>query len=210
MIRGVLRAIAIAVTIIIAANYAPLLSWHTDQDKCTFGPVSNEQYRAHLLKAQKQRPKWAAFSNDGREIGAQLNSQLSEMLTPKATLYERIAIIHAILRAIGAEYLNTNGRKDSDPFDSAHNRRHDVTFNYQVDINRLVLFQPYPRRLWIVAGLRDPDLLRVSITKQEDRITAALISVFDHPPDALLVPSGESCPPVPSTAEAARYQIEQK
>ena len=209
--RGVPGAIAIVVAIIIVANYAPLLSRHADQDKCTFGPVSNEQYRAYLRKAKnQQRPKWSIFSNDGREIGAQLNSQLAAMLTPEATLYERVAIIHAILRAIGAEYLNTNGRKDSDPFAFAHNRRVDVEFNYQVDINRLVFFQPWPRHLWIVGGLRDPDIPRRDITLQNDRIGAALVSVFDHPADAFLASSGESCPPVPTAAEAARHQNRQK
>src|SRR5687768_13434060 len=51
MLRGTLGAIAIAITIAtvagLAAHFAPLLSRHADQDKCTFGPVSNEQYRAY-------------------------------------------------------------------------------------------------------------------------------------------------------------------
>lgn len=211
MFRGVLGAITIAVVTIIVANYAPLLNRHADQDKCTFGPVSNEQYRAYLRQAQSQpRPKLPAFSNDGREIGRYLNSQLSAMLTPEATIYERIAIMHAVLRAIGAEYLNTNGSSDRDPFQSAHSRRHDVEFNYQVDINRLVLFQPWPRQLWIVGGLRDPDIPRTDITIQGDRIAAALVSLFDHPADEFLAGSGQNCPPVPTPAEAARYQIKQK
>src|SRR2546430_17471395 len=120
MIRSWLGAIAIAAAIIIVANYAPLLSLHADQDTCTFGPVSNEQYRGYLLEVKnRQRTKWPAFSRDGQEIGRQLNFRLHDMLGPDATLYERIAIIHAVLRAIGAEYLNTNGWSDGDPFESA-------------------------------------------------------------------------------------------
>lgn len=209
MFRGVLGAIATAAAIVIVANYAPLLSRHADQDECTFGPLSNAQYRAFLIKARNQRPQWPAWSNDGRDIGKQLNLQVAELVPPDATLYERVAFIHAILRAIGAEYLNTNGRRESDPFDSAHRRGQDVELNYRVDINRLVFFQPYPRQLWIVAGLRDREIPRRDNALQSDRIGAALVSVFDYPPDEFLAPSLESCPPVPSAAEAARHQVKQ-
>lgn len=209
MFRNVLGAIAIVAAIILVANRAPLLSQYANQDTCTFGPVSNEKYRAYLVRAQNRRPQWPTWSNDGRDIGKQLNLQFSEMVTPDATLDERIAISHAILRAVGAEYLNTNGRRDFDPFESAHKRHQDVEFNYQMDINRLVVFQPYPRQLWIVVGLRDPDIPRKDAKLQGDRIGAALVSVFDHPPDEFLTPSGEGCPPVPSSAEAARRQIKQ-
>jgi hypothetical protein len=128
------------------------------------------------------------------------------------TVYERIAIMHAILRAIGAEYLNTNGRQEVDPFEGARIRREDVEFNYRVDINRLVLFQPYPRNLWIVAKIQDPDIPRPEITRLygDLSITAAMVSVFDHPPNEFLSSSGQSCPPSPPPSIADRYQAKQK
>jgi len=213
MLRRWLAVLAISAAIIIVANYLPLLSMHPDQDNCVFGPVSNEQYRAYLLEAQNRRQtRWPALSRNDQEIGRQLSSRLSDMLGEETTLYARVAITHAILRAIGAEYLNTNGRKESDPYDGASSRRRSVEFHYQVDINRLVFFHPYPRRLWIVAVISDPDLIRPEIAQKygDLRISAALVSLFDHPPDEFLASSGQSCPPSPTPAAAARYQAKQK
>jgi hypothetical protein len=136
-LRTVLSAVVLVSGLVAAANYAPLLNMHSEQDNCTFGAVSNGQYRAYLSEVQsRQRTKWPAFSRDGQEIDRQLNFRLSDMLRGEATLYERVAIMHAILRAIGAEYPNTNGREEADPFEAASRRRQDVEFNYRVDINR--------------------------------------------------------------------------
>jgi len=201
MFRRWLASIAIWVAIITVANYAPLLFVLPDQDNCAFGPVSNEQYRSYLLKAEnRQLTRWPGFSRDDQQIGQQLRFRLADMVAERATVYERIAIMHAILRAIGAEYLNTNGRTEVDPFEGARGRRQAVVFNYRVDINRLVFFQPYPRQVWIVATIQDPDIPRPEITKlYGDRsISAAIVSIFDHPPLESLTPSGQSCPPSPS------------
>ncbi|KRR19557.1 hypothetical protein CQ14_17225 [Bradyrhizobium lablabi] len=213
MFRRSLAVFAILAAIIIAANYTPLLFLHSDQDNCAFGPVSNEQYRAYLREAKnRQRTKWSAFSRDDQGIGRELRSRLSDMDADGATVYERIAIMHAILRAIGAEYLSTDGRTEADPFEGARKRRRDVEFHYRVDINRLVFFQPYPRQEWIIATIQDPDIPRPEITKlYGDRsISAAMVSIFDHPPLEFLTPSGQSCPPSPSPEAAARYQAKPK
>ena len=212
LLRPVLRtAVAVGLLVVVATvlNYAPLLSMHSEQDECSFGPVSNERYRSYLLEAKnRQLTRWSAFSRDDQQIGRELRSRLSDMAGAGATVYERIAIMHAILRAIGAEYLNTNGRTESDPFESARTRRQDVQNNYRVDINRLVFFQPYPRMVWIVATIPDPDLPRPEITKLygDLSISAAMVSVFDHPPQETLTASGQSCPPSPLPYMADRYQ----
>lgn len=213
MLRRSLAVIAILAAIIIAANYAPLLFLHSDQDGCAFGPVPNARYRAYLAEAKtRQWTSWSAFSRDDQQIGRELRSRLSDMLAAGGSVYERIAIMHAILRATGAEYLNTNGRMEVDPFEGARKRRQLVEFHYQVDINRLGLFQPYPRTIWIVASIPDPDITRPEITKLygDLSISAATVSIFDHPPNETLTPSGQSCPPSPSTEAAARYQAKQK
>ena len=214
LLRPVLRtAVAVGLLVVVATvlNYAPLLSMHSEQDKCSFGPVSNEKYRSYLLEARnRQLTKWSAFSRDDQQIGRELRSRLSDMAGAGATVYERIAIMHAILRAIGAEYLNANGRAESDPFEGARKRRQLVEFHYQVDINRLGLFQPYPRTIWIVASIPDPDITRAEITKLYGDLSfsAATVSIFDHPPSETLTSSGQSCPPSPSAAE--RYQPKNK
>lgn len=212
MLRRSLAVIAILAAIIIAANHAPLLFLHSDQDNCAFGPVSNARYRAYLAEAKtRQWTRWSAFSRDDQQIGRELRSRLSDMLAEGGTLYERIAIMHAILRAIGAEYLNANGRIEVDPFEGARKRRQLVEFHYQVDINRLGLFQPYPRTIWIVASIPDADITRPEITRLygDLSISAVTVSIFDHPPSETLTPSGQSCPPSPSPEVAARYRAKQ-
>ena len=216
LLRPALRAaIAVGFLIVVgvALNYAPLLSMHSEQDECSFGPISNEQYRSYLLETRnRQRTRWSAFSRDDQLIGRELRSRLSDMLVGEGTVYERIAIIHAILRAIGAEYLNANGRAEPDPFEGARKRRQDVRFNYRVDINRLGLLQPYPRTIWIIASIPDPDIPRPEITRLygDLSISALTVSIFDHPPSETLTSSGQSCPPSPSTEAAERYQSKRK
>jgi hypothetical protein len=212
MFRRSFAVFAVLAALIIGANYAPLLYLHSDQDDCAFGPISNEQYRAYLKEAKnRQWTRWPAFSRDDQKIGRELRSRLSDMLAQGGTVYERIAIMHAILRAIGAEYLNANGRTEADPFEGARKRRQLVEFHYQVDINRLGLFQPYPRTIWIVASIPDPDITRPEITKLYGDLSfsATTVSIFDHPPSETLTPSGQSCPPSPSPEAAARYQAKQ-
>lgn len=206
-------AVGLIVVVVAVLNYVPLLSMRADQDECSFGPISNEQYRSYLLEARnRQRTRWSAFSRDDQEIGRELRYRLSDMLAGGATVYDRIAIMHAILRAIGAEYLNANGRTEVDSFEGARKRRQDVQFNYRVDINRLGLFQPYPRTIWIVASIPDPDIPRPEIARLygDLSISAATVSIFDHPPTETLTSSGQSCPPSPSTEAAERYQSKRK
>jgi hypothetical protein len=117
MFRRSLAVVAILAAIIIGANYAPMLYSYSDQNNCAFGPVSNARYRAYLEEAKnRQWTRWSAFSRDDQQIGRELRSRLADMLAEGGTVYERIAVMHAILRAIGAEYLNTNGRTEVDPF----------------------------------------------------------------------------------------------
>jgi hypothetical protein len=176
MFRRSLAVVAILAAIIIGANYAPLLYSNSDQNNCAFGPISNEQYRAYLEEAKnRQWTRWSVFSRDDQQIGRELRSRLADMLAEGGTVYERIAVMHAILRAIGAEYLNTNGRTEVDPFGGARKRRQLVEFNYQVDINRLGLFRPYPRTIWIVASIPDPDITRPEITRLSSQIPIAII-----------------------------------
>ncbi len=136
--RSALSAVLLIVFIVAVANYVPLLNTHSDQDNCAFGPVSNDQYRAYLAEAKnRQRTKWPSFNSDSQDIQRQLNFRLSDMTGDEPSLYARLAIMHAILRALGAEYLNTNSDRDADPYEADEQRRQYIRFNYQVDINRL-------------------------------------------------------------------------
>lgn len=210
MLRKVPIIVVTLAAFLAAANYLPLFLSTTDQESCTFGSVSNSQYRAYFLEAKnRHHNEWPPLDGGATEVGKQLDFRVSDMVRNK-NIYERIAITHAVLRAVGAQYLNTNGRTDLDPYVGAESRRQDVEFNYVVDVNHFRL-QPYPRKLWIVARIVNPEFKRrPSEREKREEITAAFVSIFDHPPDQFLVASGEQCPPSPSTDIAARYDNQQK
>jgi hypothetical protein len=133
------------------------------------------------------------------------------MLGDEKSVYIRIAIMHAILRAAGAHYLNTNGQRDIDSYEAAVNRRHPIAFNYQLDINRFAWFQLYPRQVWIQAILADPLATRPEILKQYEyqRYVAHILYFIDRPPQETLASFGQSCPPAPSANAATRYEVKQ-
>lgn len=210
-LRAVLSAVVLVLALVAAANYAPLLNIHSEQDNCSFGPVSNEQYRAFLSEAKnRQRTRWPRLSNDSQEITRQLNFRLSDMIGNEPSLYRRLAIAHATLRAVGAQYLNTNETRGDSPYDTALRRPEPVTFNYQVDINRLVWFQLYPRHVWILAVLAHPLATRPEILKKDGALHFAAHVLFfpDLPADAdrILAPIGGNCPPIPNADAAAIYE----
>ena len=209
---GRLLALGIIVAAIGIGNYAPLAISHPEQDDCTFGPVTNEQYRAYLADVRsKQRSTWKGFTGGPRQITSELNARLTDLLSPEDSVYVRLAKMHAVMRGIGAEFKNTNGRAADDPYGSGDQRRGSVTFNYEVDINRLVVFQLYPRTLWIPAILADPVTTRREILEKYGRLSfvANLVSVLDPAPQNVLLNSGRLCPPVPSSAAATRFDSHQ-
>jgi hypothetical protein len=190
--------------IIVAANYAPLLRSHAEQDNCSFGPVSNAQYRSYLSEAKdRQRTKWPSFSNDDKDIERQLNFRLSDMLGEEKSIYVRIAMMHAILRAIGAEYLNSDGYR-LDVHKDSFERGQTIRSNYQVDINRLVRFQLYPRQIWLLAVITDPTAASSVKRYGYQHFVAHILYFVDRPPEQFLAKSGQDCPPVPSAKAAAR------
>jgi hypothetical protein len=203
--RRVLVVVGIIALLAITANYASLLNSHAEQDDCAFGPVSNQQYRGYLLEAKnRQRTKWPAFDSENREMDRQLNFRLSDMLGAEKSIYIRIAIMHAILRALGAEYLNTNGRRDVDSYEAAVKHRQPVVFNYQLDINRFVWFQLYPRQVWLQAVLADPQATRPEILERYgyQHYVAHVLYFIDRPPKEALLSLGQSCPPAPAANAA--------
>lgn len=120
MILRWMKVLGLIAAVFGAANYAPLLKTYPEQDACAFGPVSNEQYRSYLSEVKvRQRTTWPAFTASAQEIERQLNYRLSDVIGSETNTYARIAAMHAILRALGAQFLNANGRRDEEPFNAA-------------------------------------------------------------------------------------------
>jgi hypothetical protein len=98
----------LAIMLGLEAGYAApfLLTYITngEQDECTFGPVSNAQYRDYLRRAKvlsSQMP--GGFSSNHSEASARFNELFENLVDEKPSVYERVAASHALLRSFGAQ-----------------------------------------------------------------------------------------------------------
>ena len=162
MSRRLWTGILLIVAAVAVSNYVPLLNQHAEQDSCVFGPVSNAEYRTHLARAKSELPlpTPSLFLND-HAFAQRLRGLFEKLSHDETSVYSRVAIMHATLRAVGAEYRNTNGNRRStyaveDPYALATTASPTVAFNYTLDVNRLWMFMPWPRDAWIIGALAGP------------------------------------------------------
>src|SRR5262245_10286385 len=88
---------------LLGAHFGPLLVRHPTQDACSFGPLSNERYRELLAEARRRTPRWRPLPWDDREAGTLLNERFDDLSRGMTSVYERLAVMHAMLRALGAD-----------------------------------------------------------------------------------------------------------
>jgi hypothetical protein len=197
----------VVIMLVLAAVYGgPLLLTYImngEQDECSFGPVSNAQYRDYLRRAKElssQAP--GSFSSNHLEAEARFNELFDRLIDGKRSVYERVAASHALLRSFGAQYRNTNGMRP-DPYATVAKKGGVVSFSYYLDVNRLGvgLFNPlliFRRTTYISALLTGPgDFYRGLVPSVVGDIRFNVnYPVFDtRPPDDR---APESCPLVPS------------
>lgn len=195
--------------VVLAAVYGgPLLLTYImngEQDECSFGPVSNAQYRDYLRRANElssQTP--GSFSSNHLEAQARLNELFEGLIDGKRSVYERVAASHALLRSFGAQYRNTNGMRP-DPYETVARKGGGIGFSYYLDIHRLGvgLFNPlliFRRTTYIFANLTGPgDFYRGPVPSSVGDIRFSVnYPVFDTRPPSDRAP--ENCPLVPSQA----------
>jgi hypothetical protein len=184
----------------------PLLNTHPSQDACTFGTVSNGQYRQLLAEAKRrQATTWPALVWDNKKTMALLNQRVDDLSRGATSAYERLAAMHAVVRALGGDYRSTQ-HDNEDPY-GPKNRSGIVSYSYNVDVNGLGFFSPIRRQLWLIGTLViDPDQAR-RIVQDRNRFQAGNIDFIAWFPTLfdsyVIVPKskfGESCPRLPSPA----------
>jgi hypothetical protein len=101
------RKLTVGLIVIVAAviaNYAPLLNRHAAQDDCTFDPVSNGDYRAYLARSKALLPvQIPSLLLNNNAFGLKLKDLFDSLSRGETNIYSRLAIMHATLRAVGAE-----------------------------------------------------------------------------------------------------------
>lgn len=196
-----------AIMMVLASVYSgPLLLTYianSEQDECSFGTVSNAQYRDYLRRAKELSSKTpGSFSSDDHQASARFNELFEKLIDGKPSVYERVAASHALLRSFGAQYRNTNGTRP-DPYETIARKGGVVGFSYYLDINRLgvALFNPFlilGRTTYIFANLTGPgDFYRGPVSSVVGDIRFSVsYPVFDTRPPIDRAP--ENCPLVPS------------
>lgn len=91
----------------------PYFDAKSEQDECAFGPVSNSRYKELLAEAQKrQLGSWQALKGTNLDKGLQLQTRIAELSQGMTSIYERLAAMHAVMRATGAYFFSV----ESDPY----------------------------------------------------------------------------------------------
>jgi hypothetical protein len=199
----------LAIMLVLAAAYGgPLLLTYItngEQDECSFGPVSNVQYRDYLRRAKELSSNTpGSFTSNDQEARARFDELFERLIDGKPSVYERVAASHALLRSFGAQYRNTNGMRP-DPYETLAGKGGFVSFSYYLDINRLGvgLFNPlliFRRTAYISALLTGPgDFYRgpVPSVVGDIRFNVNYPAFDTRPPDDR---APENCPRVPSQA----------
>lgn len=149
--RGVTRPFLICAILLLLFTAWFVWPWiytYPQQDDCTFGPVSNARYRELLAEVKRRQEEvWPEFkiaaltpkvdSMDRSELFRdELAARFKDMGGNTATIYEQIALLHAIMRGLkGHHYMNSIG-DDWDveaPFES---RGPAVLVRYEIDGRR--------------------------------------------------------------------------
>ena len=80
----------------------PYFNTRPEQDACEFGLVSNARYRELLAEAKRRaRSEWEPLTGSSLDVGDQLRSRIDDLSKGLTSPYERIAAMHAAMRASG-------------------------------------------------------------------------------------------------------------
>jgi len=198
------KFIKYAILILLLAIALPrLTSWlpftfpfaQPEQDECTFGSVTNAEYRSMLSKARSlQRWRWLG-SKPPDKLSEQFLVVSENSLSPSV----KIAAMHAVLRSMGAEFRN-NGSFGDGMFDRVSNEGGTISYTYALAVPRIGVLA-LPGNAWFIGHLKGPPhhLDRESGVRYRQG-QVYFIAHFPNPVDPIpdVFWRGKvSCPPVP-------------
>jgi len=225
-----LLLITVYATLIVGTAIFPL-TWK--QDACTFGEVSNARYRELLAIAQQSASRdWptlreAVAPRARSDFPSILQRQVDDLTRGMVSVQERIAAIHAVMRANWAQYEGTYPR-EGDPFAGVEKTADEqiarqksldrgiwaVMFHYR--LNMLWFGDAYPSGgqqsgrwakidalFYVVGSTRERNNLLI----HRDRNTIEIVALIPSFPKGLAYGKSQpaGCPPVPSLAWEKRF-----
>lgn len=207
--RRTVRIALAAVVALVGLYYLPLFSMNIDQDECSFGPVSKARYRELLDEAmRRQATTWPALVWDDNKTMGLLSRRVADLSAGAKSDYERLAAMHAVMRALGGDYRRTRevgaSRIGRYPFGG-------ISYEYELDLNGLGFFSPFRRQLWVIGQfIFDKDAVH-EIVQDRDHVLSGYVDFIVWFPAALesyiVAPRsglGKSCPRLPNAVLAER------
>ncbi len=202
MLRSFKGAVLASVgALAIAALLTPFLAnWatpHPEQDECSFGPVTNAEYRRMLAEATalyKGRWFWQMSPGYNKALSDQYLAITANQVSP----YIKIAAIHAVMRAWGAEFRNVG----DDAFSLiAKAGGGSISFNYSLAVPRFGLVA-LPGDTWFIGSLNGPPTATMKSDANRFRqghvdFVTWFPNPFDPIQDSALQRTKLLCPPVP-------------
>ncbi len=82
-------------------------------DACTFGPITNEQYREYRKAAEKEL-LFAQFwlTGDSKKRAKRLAKAVENVSQGNKSLFHRLAAMHAVMRSLNGQHWQTNFKGD--------------------------------------------------------------------------------------------------
>lgn len=199
---------------LLAFYFVPLFAPRPGQDICAFREVDNPQYLTFLRESKKRLGSDSQYIGwDGRKFSARLNRTFNELSKKVSTIDGRIAVMHAVLRSLGADYQDTIPPvEQGDPYARSLNEGLlTVGFSYLLDVNRLGMFSPLKRNAWIIAVIAGPKYDRqlgplYPTTRGELTFIVHLPSLLENPHRSHQA-SGQLCPPLPPDQFAQAFSF---
>lgn len=101
--------------LIMGFRFWPIVEADLYQDDCSFGIVSNQQYRMMLAEAEAIKVSDTGGEEQSHQAEAEIISslihrRLDQMLAGRKTYAEKIAAVHATMRSMGAVYRSTEAK----------------------------------------------------------------------------------------------------
>ena len=178
---------------LIAMHIKPLVQMHSEQDKCSFGSISNEEYRS--LLARDGLGKWRPFTLSDDSVSQQLNQKYDELIPNAPSIATKVATAHALMRALGAEFRRFDDLKSQNPNTTGQRR---FRYEYILDTNRLFYFSPLLRNMLILVSIDNPVLdADHQISSGDLRIIAFLPNLEEGSHQVAKNSEQQACPPIP-------------